>query len=119
MKEQNNIEKNLAHLKQSYKVPENYFEQLVKDSLKEEESDRVVPIRKYISKMMIAASVLALISFSFIQYSNMAKQHNNNSLDSINRMPQISETSDLLSGISDDDITEYMIDETDMESYIE
>ncbi len=119
MKTQNNIEKKLADLKESYKVPENYFEQLVKDNLRKEESAKIVPIKKYISKMMVAASILVLVSFSFIQYTNMAKRSSNQPLDTINNQHQTTSSSDLLDGISDDDIVEYIIDDTDIESYIE
>ena len=117
MKTHNNIEEKLVDLKKNYKVPENYFEELAKSNLRKEESAKLVPIKKYISKMMIAASILVLISFSFIQYTHLAKRHNNN--DSINKMPQTTSSSDLLNGISDDDIVEYMIDDTDIENYIE
>jgi len=115
MKKQIDIENKLHQLADNYKVPDQYFESLVaKMTQKTTQKTKVVIIRKYITTMMVAASVLLLLSIGYIQFHSNTNPVSNK-LDSINTRMETNLQNDDLSDLTDDEIIDYLADENDID----
>jgi hypothetical protein len=122
MKKQTNIEKQLNRLKSGYKMPDNYFESFETKMLAKtnemSKKRKIFSIKNNLAKMMIAASIMLMISVGYYQYqSNL----NRNYLvfDTINKQKQTIVQDDLFSDLTDEEIIEYLTDENDLEFDVE
>ena len=116
MKTNNDIEKQFEKLKTAYQVPDDYFQSLETKILKKKKPAKVVSIRKYTSKLMVAAGITLLLSLGYIkltQYKNLPVVHPSDSLH-ISRHLAV----DPLSDISDDEILEYLDDNMDVDDLV-
>ncbi len=67
MKQKQNIEELMQHLKSAYKVPENYFEELNSDFMYED--NKKAPSKKTFSTLSIAASILLIFGLSLYWFA--------------------------------------------------
>jgi hypothetical protein len=122
MKKQTNIEEQFNRLQSTYQVPENYFEsfeaKMLAKTSETSKKTKVFSIKKNIAKMMIAASVMLMMSVGYYQYKTIDTQQSS-VLDTINKQEQNIVQDDFLSNITDEEIIEYLADENDLEYDIE
>ncbi len=122
MKKQTNIEEQFNRLQSTYQVPENYFEsfeaKMLTKTSETSKKTKVFSIKKNIAKMMIAASVMLMMSVGYYQYKTIDAQQSS-VLDTINKQEQNIVQDDYLSNITDEEIIEYLADENDLEYDIE
>ena len=114
MKKQIDIENKLNQISSVYKVPENYFKDFETKTLIETKKTKTISIKKYIGKMMIAASVLLMISIGYYKYSSGVKSHAQ-ALDTIHKQLNTIVQNDNFDDLTDDEIIEYLADENDLE----
>lgn len=104
MKSFDNIEQELTALKQHYKVPESYFENL---SVK-----KTQPVKKTalfgIKKLWLVAAILILLIGLGYKVFNWSHQKTVNTMLSTD---QITQNDDLFSDLSDEEIIDYLADE--------
>jgi hypothetical protein len=104
MKKTDNISSKLKQLKNNYKVPEGYFEQLhFSDNSLAKQQNKIIVFR---NKWMIAASLILLVSLGY----KIMKWQQQKTIQDINETSYAMDMEIDLSDISEDEIIEYFVE---------
>jgi len=103
MKTQNNIEEQFEKIKDAYRVPEAYFNQI---QVPKQPRTKLLSMRS-VKKYLVAAVLLLLVSLG---YKVWHWQQNNTQLPQKPRT-EISNNDKMLDDLSDDEIIDYLSDE--------
>ena len=100
MKNKENISTKIQHIKENYKVPEGYFENL---SFKKENTK--TKIIRFPQKLMLVAGILLILVVGYVLNTQKnTKDINNQSITNV------VSGDDALNNLTDDDIIEYLLD---------
>ena len=104
MKPFDNIEHELSALKQHYKVPSDYFENLPVKTPKPVKKTALIGVKK----LWLAAAILVLLISLGYKIFNLSHQKTVNTILSTD---QVTQNDDLFSDLSDEEIIDYLADE--------
>ncbi len=111
MKTHDNIERQLSELKKHYKVPEHYFDNLKVDVNKLSKKQSHIFYNK---RFWLAAAVLILmVTFGYKVFDWSQKP-----ATPVTPPKQIAQNKDLFEDLTDDEIIDYLIDETDTDDIV-